>query len=87
MPKPKKDQVATEKFVWRLFSELDQKIDGATDSLKADMNKKFDLIMEQLTDIAGQFQKFDQEREIIVHRQSDHSDRIEKLEQEVFKTS
>ncbi|KKQ93424.1 MAG: hypothetical protein UT19_C0012G0013 [Candidatus Woesebacteria bacterium GW2011_GWB1_39_10b] len=71
MVKQWKDKVATETFVYRLLK----------------LDEKFNKVMEHLVDIAGQFKKFDEERIVMSGILSEHIDRIEKLEQEVFKTS
>ena len=68
------------------FDEVDRKFDEVGKRFD-DMDKKLDKMMEHVVDIAGQFKKFDEERAVIAHRQSDHSDRIEKLEATVYKTS
>ncbi|OGM76588.1 hypothetical protein A2210_01800 [Candidatus Woesebacteria bacterium RIFOXYA1_FULL_40_18] len=81
--KTSKIRHATENFVWRVFDELEKKID----KLDQKLDSKFDKVMEQLVDIAGQFKKFDEERVIMADRQRNHEDRIEKLEHTVFKTS
>lgn len=80
-----------------LHNEIKERFNGVENTLD-DIDKRFEeteikaeerhnKVMEQLVDIAGQFQKFDEERFVLAHRQSDHSDRIERLEKAVFKTS
>ena len=51
------------------------------------VNRKIDKVMEQLTDIAGQFKKFDEEQTVLSGQMSDRTDRIEKLEVSVFGTA
>lgn len=80
MAGPSKTEHATEAFVWRLFNELDKKID----SLREEQAAKFDKVMSVLDDVMGQFRKFDEEREILTHRVSDNTERVEKLEKEVL---
>ncbi|KKQ98513.1 MAG: hypothetical protein UT23_C0002G0013 [Candidatus Woesebacteria bacterium GW2011_GWA1_39_12] len=87
MVKQGKDKVATETFVYRLFNQIDEKIENFKDELNLKLDEKFNKVMEHLVDIAGQFKKFDEERIVMSGKLSEHSDRIEKLEQEVFKTS
>ena len=45
---------------------------------------KFDMVLEQLTDIAGQFKKFDEEQVVLSNRVSIHTDQIEALQIKVF---
>ncbi|KKQ51685.1 hypothetical protein A2865_00640 [Candidatus Woesebacteria bacterium RIFCSPHIGHO2_01_FULL_39_17] len=87
MVKQWKDKVATETFVYRLFNQIDEKIENFKDELNLKLDEKFNKVMEHLVDIAGQFKKFDEERIVMSGILSEHIDRIEKLEQEVFKTS
>lgn len=87
MIKPKKGIGATEAFVWRVFNYLDKKFEKRIDALDKKQEKRFDKVMVHLVDIAGKFQKFDEEKTIISHRVSIHEDRIEKLEETVLKTS
>jgi len=87
MVKQWKDKVATETFVYRLFNQIDEKIENFKDELNLKLDEKFNKVMEHLVDIAGQFKKFDEERIVMSGKLSEHIDRIEKLEQEVFKTS
>ena len=90
MPKPKKDKVATEEFVWRAFDSLRNEIDHRFDEVEekfSEMNKKFDKMMEHIVDIAAKFKKFDESQEILSYRTYDNLKRIEKLEKSVFKSS
>ena len=49
--------------------------------------KRFDKAMTHLVDIAGKFEKFDQEHTLLTRSVSNHEDRIDKLEETVLKTS
>ena len=85
-----KYDVATKSFVRKQVGDLRSEMNTRFDEIDKrfdDMDKKLDKMMEHVVDIAGQFKKFDEERAVIAHRQSDHSDRIEKLEATVYKTS
>ncbi len=59
-----------------LEKKFDQKFDG--------LEQKVDSVITQLTDIAGQFKKFDEEQTILSGHMSDRTDRIEKLEVATF---
>ena len=83
MVKQWKDKVATETFVYRLFNQIDEKIENFKDELNLKLDEKFNKVMEHLVDIAGQFKKFDEERIVMSGKLSEHSDRIEKLDQEL----
>mgnify|MGYP001563454576 FL=1 len=48
------------------------------------MEQRFESISETMDSIVGDFKKFDEEQTILSHHQSNHSDRIEKLEKKVF---
>lgn len=87
MVKPKKDKVATEAFVWRVFNNLEERIDKRFEQKEKKDEKRFNKLMEHLVDIAGKFKKFDEEQTVLSSRSKDHEDRIEDLEQAVYKTS
>lgn len=53
-------------------------------TLEKKFDKKFDTVIEQLTDIAGKFNKFDEEQTILSGQMSNCTDRIEKLEVATF---
>ena len=77
-------------YIDKKFDIFDKRfdfIDNKFEEMETIAEKRYNKVMEQLVDIAGQFQKFDEERLVLAHRQSDHSDRIERLEKAVFKTS
>ena len=48
------------------------------------MEQRFGSISETMGSIVGDFKKFDEEQTVLSHRQSEHSDRIEKLEKKAF---
>ena len=58
------------------FDDLEQRFDG--------LEQKVDTVITQLTDIAGQFKKFDEEQTVLSGQVSDRTDRIEKLEIAAF---
>ena len=58
------------------FDGLEQRFDG--------LEQKVDTVITQLTDIAGQFKKFDEEQTVLSGQMSDRTDRIEKLEIATF---
>jgi len=59
---------------------LEKKMDQKFDNLEL----KVDTVITQLTDIAGQFKKFDEEQTVLSGQVSDRTDRIEKLEVATF---
>lgn len=87
MVKPKKDKVATEAYVWRVFNSLENKIDKKFEETEKKDERRFNKLMEHLVDLAGKFKKFDEEQTVLSKRSSDHEDRIEDLERVVYKTS
>lgn len=59
---------------------LEKKMDHKFDNL----DQKVNTVITQLTDIAGQFKKFDEEQVVLSGQMSDRTDRIEKLEIATF---
>ena len=70
---------------FRFFkSELEEfKLDFKSFVVK--IEKRFDKLYELIDGLAFDFKKFDEEQTVISGRQSDHSDRIDKLEAVVFR--
>lgn len=71
----------------RVNSNLSSEISGLKSEIKnleKKFDQKFDTVIEQLTDIAGKFNKFDEEQTILSGQMSNRTDRIEKLEVSVF---
>ncbi|KKU56083.1 hypothetical protein A3H89_05280 [Candidatus Amesbacteria bacterium RIFCSPLOWO2_02_FULL_48_11] len=68
------------------LKSLGQKVNGLelkVDSLDQKANsidQKVDTVVTQLTDIASQFKKFDEEQTVLSGQMSNRTDRIEKLE-------
>ena len=62
---------------------LEQKVDGLEQRFDG-LGQKVDTVITQLTDIAGQFKKFDEEQTVLSGQMSDRTDRIEKLEVATF---
>ena len=97
MPKAT-DQVVTEKFVLQVAGKLEQRILEVEQGLGEQiaevkqefdqrfttLDQKLDRVLTQLDSIVGDFRKFDEEQTVLAHRQSIHSDQIEKLEIRVF---
>lgn len=86
MAKVTKDKVATESYVWKIFNIFEEKMDKKFEQVEKKAEKRFDKMMTQLIDIAGQFKKFGEEQTILSAHSKDHTDRIEKLEKAVFNT-
>ncbi len=66
---------------------VSEEVRTATDEIREDVKKldqKVDTVIAQLTDIAGQFKKFDEEQTVLSGQVSDRTDRIEKLEIAAF---
>ena len=69
------------------ISEVRSEISGVRSvvrTLENKMDQKFDTVIEHLTDIAGQFKKFEEEQTVLSGQVSDRTDRIEKLEVATF---
>lgn len=62
-----------------LEKKMEQKFDN--------MDQQINTVITQLTDIAGQFKKFDEEQTVLSGQMSNRTDRIEKLEVAAFGTS
>lgn len=90
MPKPSKNKIATEEFVWKTFDTLRGEMDEKFNELESrfqEMSGKLDKMLEHIVDLSGKFKKFDDAQEIFSHRTYENTNRIEKLEKAVFKTS
>lgn len=70
------------KISWRI-SDVEKHLD----LFEKKMERRFDKVMQHIDGLAGGFKKFDEERLIMSDHLGDHGDRIEKLENVVFKTS
>ena len=66
---------------------VSEEVKSSTNEIKGELKsleQKVDTVITQLTDIAGQFKKFDEEQTVLSGQMSDRTDRIEKLETAVF---
>lgn len=81
------DKVSSEKFVYGVVTRSENRLEERIEKMEGKMEKRFDKAMTHLVKIAGQFKKFDEERVVLAERQKEHTDKIEKLERTVFKTS
>lgn len=63
---------------------IDKKIDDTVQTVRNEARQYHDSLMTKLDFIVGRIKKFDEEHDILTYRQSNHSDRIEKLETRVF---
>lgn len=66
---------------------VSEEVGSATNEIRGDVKKldqKIDTVIAQLTDIAGQFKKFDEEQTVLSGQMSNRTDRIEKLEVATF---
>lgn len=86
--------VATETFVKaeveKLRIRMDSKFADVNEKLEdhdlkfEKIDTKLDKVLTQLDSIAGQFKKFDEERELMSDKISEHTDQIESLQNVVF---
>ena len=63
---------------------LDEKIDGSTEAIHAGAKQYRDDLMRKLDSIAADIKTSREEQTILAYRQSNHGQRIEKLESSVF---
>jgi len=66
---------------------VSEEVKSSTNEIKGELKsleQKVDTVITQLTDIAGQFKKFDEEQTVLSGQMSDRTDRIEKLEVATF---
>lgn len=74
----------------RLIIEMNSKFYDVTEKLEEhnikfeNIDTKLDKVLTQLDSIAGQFKKFDEERELMSDKIRDHTDQIEELQKVVF---
>lgn len=94
MVKSLKSKVITEKFVKdevdklrvrmdSKFADVNEKL-GEHDIKFVNIDGKLDRVLTQLDSIAGQFKKFDEERELMSDKIREHTDQIEDLQSLVF---
>ena len=62
------------------FVEFKHEITGFMSKTEIRFNKLYELV----DGLAGDFRKFDEEQTVLSGRQSEHSDRLEKLEEKAF---
>jgi hypothetical protein len=84
MTKSSRDIFATEKFIFSVVNNLERIVDKRFTEAEEKAEDRFDKMMTQLVDIAGQFKKFGEEQTILSAHSSSHTDRIESLEKKVF---
>ncbi len=94
MIKSSKSKVATETFVKaeveKLRIRMDSKFADVYEKLEdhdlkfEKIDTKLDKVLTQLDSIAGQFKKFDEERELMSDKIREHTDQIEELQNVVF---
>ncbi len=94
MVTPSKSEVATENFVRneveKLRIRMDSKfadVDETLSELKegiAGNDSKLDRVLTHLDSLAGQFKKFDEEREMMSDKIREHTDQIEDLQKIVY---
>lgn len=87
MAKPSKIKYSTEDFVWRVSNGLEDRLTLRMNEIEEKNEKRYNKMMNVLIDILGKFKKFDEERVVVTHRQSVHSDQIKELQAAVFPAS
>lgn len=65
------------------FSQVDDQLGDMKNNLCKN-NQKIDKVLTQLGSIAGQFKKFDEERDLLSDKAKEHTDQIEELQSVVF---
>lgn len=65
------------------FADVNEKL-GEHDLKFVNIDDKLDKVLTQLDSIAGQFKKFDEERELMSDKIREHTDQIEDLQSLVF---
>lgn len=78
---------ASEKFVFAVVSQAENRIEEKIEESDKKNEKRFNKTINHLVKIAGQFKKFGEEQVVLSSHSKEHGDRIEKLESVVFTTS
>lgn len=94
MVKTPKSKTVTKTFVKnevdKLRVEMNSKFFDVNEKLEEHdlkfekIDTKLDKVLTQLDSIAGQFKKFDEERELMSDKIKEHTDQIEQLQNAVF---
>lgn len=84
MAKSIKSKVASEDFVYRVVFDSEKRLEKRFDKAEQLAEKRFSRLMEQMDSLAGQFKKFEVERELMSDKIREHSDQIEDLQKIVY---
>lgn len=87
MKKSSLNNPASEKFVFAVVSQAEDRLEDKLEELDKKNEKRFNKTIHHLVKIAGQFQKFGEEQTVLSAHSKRHEDRLEKLESVVFTTS
>ncbi|MFH1863565.1 MAG: hypothetical protein ABIJ85_01450 [bacterium] len=87
MKKSSLNNPASEKFVFAVVSQAEDRLEDKLEELDKKNEKGFNKTIHHLVKIAGQFQKFGEEQTVLSAHSKRHEDRLEKLESVVFTTS
>lgn len=84
MTTPSKTKVATENFVYQVVGDSERRIEKHFDKAEILAEKRFNKMMDQMDSLAGQFKKFDEERELMSDKLREHTDQIEDIQKIVY---
>ncbi len=88
MATPSKTKIATEDFVFktvhRIVGDSESRVEKRFEQAETLAEKRFSKLMEQMDSLAGQFKKFDEERELMSDKIKGHTDQIEEIEKVVY---
>lgn len=87
MKKSSLNNPASEKFVFAIASQAENRLEGKMEELDKKNEKRYDKTIYHLVKIVGQFEKFGEEQTVLSAHSKKHEDRLEKLESAVFITS
>ncbi len=84
MLKPSKNKYATEEFVYKVTNDLEKRINERFDEAEVKAEERYSKVIDHLDSLAGQFKKFDEEREMMADKIATHSDQIEEFQKIAF---
>ena len=79
----KKMQSGVDNLVAQVIA-IDEKIDDTAQAVRDEARRYHDDLTTKLDFIVGRIKKFDEEHDILAYRQTNHGQRIDKLETSVF---
>ena len=87
MKKSFSNDPASEKFVFAVVSQTEDRLEEKMEKLDKKSEKRFNKTINHLVKIAGQFKKFGEEQTVLSGHSKGYEDRLEKLESAVFTAS